>query len=155
MIKIWPDEILTKHCPEVTEFNDTIINTLDEMKVELEDQKGMGLAAPQIGALNKMFIMKLTNNDIIEVINPVIIEQIGTQYELEGCLSFNSVKVKISRPKYIHAKWQDRTGERKEGVFADYEAVCFAHENDHLYGRTILNHLNRQQRKEVLKELES
>lgn len=153
MIKTWPDDVLKKTCTEVTSFDDTLANTLDEMKVVLEEQKGLGLAANQIGATIRAFVIKLKNKDVIEVINPIILEEIGTQYEVEGCLSFPGINRQVSRPKYVHAKWQDRAGERKEAVFYDYEAVCFAHENDHLNGKSILDRVNRQMRKGILKEM--
>lgn len=152
-IKTWPDAALSKKCKEVIQFDERLINLLEEMKDILTFDNALGLAANQLGFTDRLFIIKLKNGDLLEVINPIIIEELESQFGLEGCLSFPGVFPNIKRAQQIQAKWKDRNGEEKEGIFVDLEAREFLHEYDHLNGKTLLDHLNRQERKRILKEL--
>ena len=85
------DEVLRKHCKEVTEITPKILELLDDMKDTLIDAGGVGLAAPQVGILRRIFIIDEGAGDddhkIVEFINPKIVETKGHQEEIEGCLS--------------------------------------------------------------------
>lgn len=153
MLLSYPHDSLKKKCIDVLSFDQELKDKLDAMHSILKEHSGAGLASNQCGFDGRFFLIKLKNEEILEVINPIIIEEVGQQYELEGCLSFNSISVQVQRPKYIHAKWQDRNGEYKEGVFSDREAICFSHENDHLDGKILLDRINRQSRKYIIKQM--
>lgn len=152
-IKTWPDSALSKKCQEVQSFDERLINILEELKDILTSENALGLAANQLGFTDRLFIIKLKNGEILEVINPEILEKTGEQYQNEACLSFPGIVVKIKRPKVIHFSYNDRNGEKKEAVVYDLEAIEWIHEFDHLNGVTLLDHLNRQERKRILKEL--
>lgn len=152
-ILTWPDKNLTKKCKEVINFDERLGNLLDEMGVILKENNALGLASSQLGFLEQVFIIKLNNQYVLEVINPVILEEIGEQYGPEGCLSFPDIFTNIKRAQQIQVKWKNRNGEEKEGVFADIEAREFLHEFFHLQGKTILDFVNRSERKRILKEL--
>lgn len=150
---LYPDEFLKTHCDEVKLFNEQLWNNLDHMKVIMQQHDGMGLAANQVGLLQRMFIMKDSKEKIWEFINPVIYSAIDAQYENEGCLRFPGIVVQVKRVKQVSVKAQDRSGEWFGVGAIDKEAVCIQHEIDHLNGITFLDYLSRQQRREALRSL--
>lgn len=151
MLKLWPNDILTKSCAKVENFA-YIPDLLDQMHSEMASLNGLGISAPQIGHELQIMLVKC-KYEIVEIINPEIISKDGEQYEEEGCLSFPGVYTRIKRPLQVYFKCQNRNGEEKQYLAYGMEAVCFAHEYDHLSGVTILDHSNRQERKRILKAL--
>lgn len=130
------DECLNKKCREVTDFNSRLHKLLDDMRETLIESNGVGLAAPQVGILRRAVLVMDTNNDdeIIELINPEIIETDGEQEGPEGCLSVPGVWGIVKRPEYVKVKAQDRDGEWFEVDGEGLTARCFCHEIDHLSG---------------------
>lgn len=124
------------------------------MQKVMKEERGLGLAAPQIGHSLNIFIIRC-KNEIVEIINPEIISTEGEQFEDEGCLSFKNLFTKIKRPYSIHFRCVDRNNIPREYLCYGKEAQCFAHEMDHLLGVTILDHSNRSERKRILKELKN
>lgn len=127
------DEILRKRAREVGEINDHIRMILDDMLETMKEHDGAGLAAPQIGILKRMFIAAV-DGEIIELINPEILESKGEQYEDEGCLSLPGLVGTVKRPEYIKMKGLDRYG--KEVVYEGngFLPIVLSHEYDHLDG---------------------
>jgi peptide deformylase len=150
-LKIWPDPSLSTVCTEVTNFSE-ISALLDSMLKVMEETKALGLAANQLGYSSQIMLVR-TRLEIIEIINPKIISTSEEQYENEACLSFPGITTKIKRPLQIHFTCQDRNGINKEYLAYGLEALCFAHEHDHLLGKTILDHSNRHEKKRILKLL--
>ena len=130
------DECLNKKCREVTEFNGRLHKLLDDMRDTLIESNGVGLAAPQVGVLRRVVLVMDTNNDdeIIELINPEIIEFDGEQEGPEGCLSVPGVWGIVKRPYWVKVKAQDRNGEWFEVEGDGLTGRCFCHEIDHLSG---------------------
>lgn len=128
------DEVLRKVCRPVTEINPRIIRLLDDMKSTLHKANGVGLAAPQVGVLRRIAIVECEPGELIELINPEIIEQSGEQEEVEGCLSVPDRWGITKRPANVKVKATDRHGNtftvEGEGLLA--RALC--HEIDHLDG---------------------
>ena len=124
---------LRKVSKEVKKVNEHICELLDDMAQTLYDARGVGLAAPQVGALRRIAIIDV-GEGLIELINPEIIEMEGQQREEEGCLSLPEDNGYVLRPEYVKVRAMNREGEIKEyegsGLFA--RAVC--HEVDHLDG---------------------
>ena len=127
------DETLRKKCSEVTDFGEKTHALLDDMKQTLKKAEGVGLAAPQIGVLRRIFILSL-DGQYYECINPKIIEQSGRQEGEEGCLSVRGKCGVVVRPNKVTLTAFDRYGKpfvlKGEGLMA--RAIC--HENDHLDG---------------------
>ena len=92
------DEVLTKVCRPVTEFNDRLHTLLDDMTETLLDSGGVGLAAPQVGILRRVCVVQNEDDEIIELINPEIIETEGEETALEGCLSVPGKYGEVTRP---------------------------------------------------------
>lgn len=127
------DETLRKKCFEVTEFGEKLNQLLDDMKDTLNATEGVGLAAPQVGILRRVFIVKYEGY-YFECINPVISEMKGRCTEQEACLSVKGVSGPVERPTKIKVSFYDRNKEFHEIKVTGYLARIFCHENDHLDG---------------------
>ena len=132
------DEVLRKKCKPVTEITPKILTLLDDMKDTLKKAEGVGLAAPQVGILRRIFIIDIGieegRNEFLEFINPEIIKTEGEQDGVEGCLSVPCKKGEVVRPMTVTVKALDRNG--KEFTYTGTELMgrCICHENDHLDG---------------------
>ena len=130
------DPALHKVCKPVTEFDKKLHKLLDDMTETLIDSGGVGLAAPQVGILRRVFLadVGLDGNEIIEFINPEILETDGEQEGPEGCLSVPGKYGLVKRPYYAKVRAQDRYGEWFEAEGEELIGRCFCHELDHLDG---------------------
>ena len=134
------DKVLEKHCRPVTDFGPKLHLLLDDMRETLEKSGGVGLAAPQVGFLRRAVLVLETNvlegeeEYIIELINPELIAQDGTQEGPEGCLSLPGVYGWVERPEHVRVKAQDRDGNWFEVEGTGLTARAFCHEMDHLEG---------------------
>ncbi len=128
------DEILNKRCKEVKEINERVLELLDDMKETMyEKGNGVGLAAPQVGILKRIVVIDV-GDGLIEMINPVIIETEGEQFEVEGCLSVPGVYGKVKRPARVVVEYLDRKGKKVRTEGTGLLAICICHELDHLDG---------------------
>ena len=127
---------LHKICKPVTEFDAKLHKLLDDMTETLIESGGVGLAAPQVGILRRVFLVDvgMDENEIVEFINPEIIETDGEQVGPEGCLSVPGKYGLVKRPYYAKVRAQDRNGEWFEAEGEELIGRCFCHENDHLDG---------------------
>ncbi len=82
------DEVLNKKCHAVTKFDDKLHTLLDDMADTLRDADGVGLAAPQVGILRQLVLVINEDDEIIELINPEIIQTSGEQFGLEDACPF-------------------------------------------------------------------
>ena len=126
-------ETLGKVSRPVERFDRRLWELLDDMKETLEDAGGVGLAAPQVGVLRRLFIVD-TGEEILECINPELIEKSGEQVGAEGCLSVPGKYGIVRRPNVVKLRAQDRSGEWFEAEGEELIARCFCHEYDHLDG---------------------
>ena len=135
------DPILSKKSRDVTDFNKRLHTLIDDMRQTLIEANGLGLAAPQVGVLRKVAVIvdlniesETVEDQIVELINPVIIESSGEQKGTEGCLSLPELCGIVKRPNYVKISAHDRNG--KEFTYSGEEllarAIC--HEIDHLNG---------------------
>ena len=104
------DECLTKKCHAVTVFDRRLKLLLRDMRDTLIDSNGVGLAAPQVGILRRIFLVN-DDGDIRVYINPQILERKGEQHPVEGCLSVPNVFGKVVRPMYVKIAALDENGE--------------------------------------------
>ena len=124
---------LHKVCKPVVNFDRKLHTLLDDMKETLLEANGVGLAAPQVGILRRVVIVD-TGEEMLELINPEIIETDGEQIGAEGCLSVPGKYGLVKRPYYAKVRAQDRNGEWFEAEGEELIGRCFCHENDHLEG---------------------
>lgn len=133
---------LHKVCRPVTEFNERLWQLLDDMVETMHQADGVGLAAPQVGILRRLFVMDV-GDGVVEAINPEIVSQKGTQEEVEGCLSCPGEYGVTKRPKKVKLKAQDRYGKWFYLIGEDLIARCICHETDHLDGIIFKQHVIR------------
>ncbi len=124
---------LHKVCKPVVDFDKKLHSLLDDMKETLIDSGGVGLAAPQVGILRRVVLVDI-GEEIIELINPTLVEVDGEQEGPEGCLSVPGKYGLVKRPYYAKVRAQDRNGEWYEAEGEELIARCFCHELDHLDG---------------------
>ena len=127
------DPALHKVCKSVDVFDNKLHKLLDDMADTLEEAQGVGLAAPQVGILRRVVIVD-TGDEILELINPTMVETDGEQEGPEGCLSVPGKYGLVKRPYYAKVCAQDRNGEWFEAEGEELIGRCFCHENDHLDG---------------------
>lgn len=151
-ILTFPNNILTKKCLPIIDFDHNLKNNIKNMFEVMEQSKGIGLAANQVGISQYFFIMKI-NEIEYTFINPIIEDksQVVIPYT-EGCLSFPYFKQDTQRAKNISLKWQDINGKFHQKDFADLEAICIQHEIDHLEGKTFLDLLSPLKKQFALKK---
>ncbi|MBQ0110534.1 MAG: peptide deformylase [Oscillospiraceae bacterium] len=129
------DPILRKTSRSVLNFDSKLHSLLDDMADTLHEAQGVGLAAPQVGILRRICIVEIDEeNGLIELINPVIIEESGEQHETEGCLSIPGESGTTVRPMKVKVRAQNRNGETFTVEGEGLKARAFCHEIDHLNG---------------------
>ena len=134
------DPVLGKICRPVEKFDDRLHILIEDMKETLAVSNGVGLAAPQIGILRRVVLVMDAEDNVIELVNPVIIHQEGEQDGLEGCLSVPGKYGFVTRPMKVTVRAQDRNGETFEVSGEELTARCFCHELDHLDGHLFVEH---------------
>lgn len=128
-------DILRKKSKPVENFDERLRTLLDDMKDTVLKAEGAGLSAVQVGVLKRAFIILDENEEIIEFINPEIIESSGSCPILEeGCLSVPRYYGKVKRPNVVVVKAYDRNGNQFTKQFVGFSAKAVCHENDHLDG---------------------
>ena len=127
------DPALHKVCKPVVNFDSKLHKLLDDMRETLIDSNGVGLAAPQVGILRRVVLVD-TGEEILELINPEMLETDGEQVGAEGCLSVPGKYGLVKRPYWAKVRAQDREGNWYEVEGEELIARCFCHELDHLDG---------------------
>ena len=127
------DEVLRKKCRPVGEVTERIQTLVDDMIETMHDSNGVGLAAPQVGVMRRIFVVDIGEGPIV-LINPEIIEMSGEQTGEEGCLSLPGKAGTVTRANYVKIKGLDREGNEQVYEGTELLARAFQHENDHLDG---------------------
>ena len=130
------DPLLRKTSRPVDEITPRIIKLLDDMADTMYfENRGIGIAAPQVGVLRRIFVIDVGDeHGLLEFINPEIIETSGSQTDHEGCLSVPGKTCEVERPEHVKIKAFNRDGEEFELEADGLLARCICHENDHLNG---------------------
>lgn len=147
------DSVLNKHCRPVTKFDRRLHMLIDDMVETLEDSGGVGLAAPQVGVLRRVVVVDNCEGEILELVNPEILEQSGSQTGVEGCLSVPNQYGIVIRPDYVKLRAQDRNGNWFEVEGEELVARCFCHELAHLEGQLYTEVAERMLTPEEIEEL--
>ena len=127
------ESALHKTCKPVENFDGKLHTLLNDMRETLIDSGGVGLAAPQVGILRRVVLVD-TGEEILELVNPILVETDGEQEGPEGCLSVPGKYGLVKRPNYAKVRAQDRNGNWYEAEGEELIARCFCHELDHLDG---------------------
>jgi peptide deformylase len=159
-IVVYPDKRLKEVSKEVTEFNSELHTLLDDMYETMIAKNGIGLAAIQIGVALQALIINLVREedekqhkeDLLEVINPKILEADGEIVYQEGCLSVPGYYDDVKRAKHIKVSFFDRDGNEHIKEYEGLMAIAFQHEMDHLNGHLFIEKLSYLKRKKFEKE---
>jgi peptide deformylase len=134
----YPDPVLSRPGEPITEFNAELRKLVADMFETTYAEKGIGLAAPQVGASKRLLVIDLSVGKVPEdklvLINPEIISSDGKLYEDEGCLSFPDIREKVVRHAKVRIRAQDENGKWFEMDGDDVLSRCFQHEIDHVDG---------------------
>jgi peptide deformylase len=145
-IVIYGDQVLREVSHPVEEINQEVKDLVSQMVDTLRRAKGLGLAASQVGAPLRLFILDLSAVDINETlrvfINPEIIETDGECDMEEGCLSFPDMYLRITRPERVKVRATDLDGNRFEMTADGVTARAIQHEYDHTQGTLFIDHLS-------------
>ena len=133
-IRVMGDEVLTKQCREVKEMTPRLKTLISDMFETMYDACGVGLAAPQVGILKRIFVVDTTGDTPRVFINPEIVETSGEQTGEEGCLSVPGKCAVVTRPNYVKVRALDENMEPFELEATELLARAVLHENEHLDG---------------------
>lgn len=136
------EDVLGKKCRPVEQFDKKLHMLLEDMKDTLVEANGAGLAAPQVGVLRRICLVD-PGEELIELINPEIIQVEGEQSGAEGCLSYPGKYGLVKRPMKVTVRAQDRHGKWFEKTGEGLCARAFCHEIDHLNGVLFTAHVIR------------
>jgi peptide deformylase len=152
-IRVLGDPVLKQAAKDVTDIDGRLSRTVDEMLASMYAAPGIGLAATQVGINKRFFVYDLGDETGPQVlINPVIEESSGEWVYEEGCLSIPGIYLEIVRPKIVHVRGLDLDGNEVQIEADELMARLFQHEIDHLDGRLMLEQLDDEHRKLVMKE---
>jgi peptide deformylase len=155
-IRIYPDPILRKKALPVKNIDSQVKGIADRMAEAMYANKGIGLAAPQIGISHQIIVVDLGEGLNI-LINPEIIEGEGESILEEGCLSLPNIEVPVKRKDKVLIQAWSVKGKELSLELSDFPARVYQHEIDHLKGILIIHHISRLKRelliKKMLKEL--
>ena len=146
------DPCLHKVCRPVEKFDGKLHRLLDDMKETLAQANGVGLAAPQVGMLRRVVVVD-TGEEMLELVNPELLETGGEQVGSEGCLSVPGKYGIVKRPNYAKVRAYDRDGNEFEVEGEELMARCFCHELDHLDGIVYTEIMERYLTEEEMGEL--
>lgn len=140
-IRVYPDPVLREKAKAVENFGEELRSLAQDMLELMEERKGVGLAAPQVGLPLRLFVARWDGKEYV-VVNPVLLEASGEQVDEEGCLSFPGVYQEVPRPQAIRVSFQDALGNPMEEELRGFWARIFSHEMDHLDGKLLLDYMS-------------
>lgn len=154
-IVLWPDPRLTETCAPVAEITPEIEILAKDMLETMYAAPGRGLATPQVGVLQRLFVMdvgwKEGKSDPLVCINPML-QEVGEDRASseEGCLSIPGVLAEVTRPAQVQMVWTGLNGARYVQSFDGFAAACVQHELDHLDGVVTFDHLAAEDREALM-----
>ena len=152
---LYPDTVLRDVAEPVRDplaaYHHVILKRMNRV---LKETKGLGLAAPQIGITKRIIIVE-TDQGLITLFNPEIVDRSGMQIDTESCLSLPGIEVSIKRASKVTVRGFDFGRKEEVEIVTSDEltAACFQHELDHLNGVLILDYASRQQRRAYKRKL--
>ena len=150
-IRQYPDVALKMTARPVEEFDDELRRLVERMKLLMEDANGIGLAATQVGVLQRLFVFHAAEGEVVAIVNPEIVARSEeTEVDDEGCLSIQGVLVPVERAASVKLVGRDENGNEVEYELADIYARAAQHENDHLDGVLIIDRTTPEARREAL-----
>jgi peptide deformylase len=156
---LYPDPKLKAVAKDVQQFDDWLVAVVGRMKDIMMENKGVGLAAPQVGLSLRIFVSAPSGKkeEARAFINPVLTDEHGAEEGEEGCLSLPDIRIKVPRFKNLRIEALDERGKPFSDNLADFAARVVQHENDHLDGILLLDRMSPMAKlanRKKIKELE-
>ncbi|WP_300551206.1 peptide deformylase [Roseovarius sp.] len=159
-ILIHPDPRLKKVCTPVADVTDALRQLSRDMLETMYDAPGIGLAAPQVGVLERIIVLDCVKGENetprpMVMINPeiVAVSDETNVYE-EGCLSIPDQYAEVTRPKEVKVRWMDLDGKDHKEGFDGLWATCVQHEIDHLDGKLFIDYLGAMKRQMITRRMQ-
>jgi peptide deformylase len=151
-IRTYPDPVLKKKTAPVTDFGPAMQKLFDDMITTMHASDGVGLAAPQIGISQQIFIACPTMRRGEEhiMVNAAIEKKSGTSVAAEGCLSLPGISGEIVRAVKLRLTFQDHLGKKRTVEVEDFFARVIQHEMDHLNGILLIDHFKGAERERLI-----
>lgn len=158
----YPSQILRDVSSPVTSFNGKIRMLLDDMTDTMYHERGIGLAAPQVGISTRAIVIDLGPSEkpvadepagLIKLLNPEIISSEGRITSEEGCLSIPDIRENVTRNEFIEVSSLSEKGEPLRFQASGLLAICIQHEIDHLNGILFIDHLSKVKKSLLKKQL--
>ena len=152
-IRLFGDPVLRQQANEVDEFDERLAKLAGDMFDTMRDAPGVGLAAPQVGILKRLFVWEV-DEDAGAVVNPEVVD---TSEEIqegeEGCLSFPGLFYPLDRPLRAQIAYHDLGGEQRTVELEGFHARVWLHEIDHLNGILFIDHLAKHDKKDAMRRM--
>jgi len=146
----YPSRVLTQKSTDVRQINGRTAKMLNDMVDTMYVANGIGLAAPQVGVLERAIVVDIDadsrGKNLLKILNPVIVESSGSVVWEEGCLSVVNYTAEVTRARHILLRGWTIDQKEIEIEASDLEAVCLQHEIDHLEGTLFIDHISRLKR---------
>ncbi len=159
-MKLCGDLVLRTQCAPVEKITPELLSTMDEMVEMMREQNGVGLAAPQIGALSRFLVMLDPDTETVyRMINPKILSYSEKTCTLEeGCLSVLGndglpVFSNVTRPESVVVEWTDESGDKKTAQMSGLPGRIVQHETDHLDGKLFVDYLSPIKREMLMRKV--
>jgi len=151
----YPDQRLYKVAREVKVVNNEIKTLISDMAETMYEAPGIGLAATQVDFHQRIIIIDISEdkNNLLVLINPILLESKGEEFNQEGCLSVPEVFEKVKRAEWIKISAIDIYGKKFELEADGLLAVCIQHEMDHLEGKVFVDYLSNLKKNRIKKKL--
>ena len=141
-----PNPVLRQRAKKVPTVDNSIQRLIDDMVETMQQAKGMGLAAPQVGVSLRVVVLQIPGKEPFAIINPEIVRRSGEQEVTEGCLSLPGYAGEIKRSASVTVKGWDRQGKTIRIKATGLTAEALEHELDHLNGILYIDHIESQDR---------
>jgi peptide deformylase len=151
-IRIYPDPILRKKALPIRNIDGKVKEVADRMAEVMYTNKGIGLAAPQVGIPNQIIVVDIGEGRKV-LINPEIVEEDGESVMEEGCLSLPTIEVPVKRMERVLVRAWDLDGKEMSLELSRFPARVYQHEIDHLHGILIIHYISRLKRELLIKRM--
>ena len=147
----YPNSILRKKCDAIETIDDDVVQLAQDMLETMYEDKGIGLAAPQVGITRQLIVLDIGDGPLA-LINPKVVEAEGTDIMEEGCLCLPGINVDVERSERVRVTALDTKGAAVDIDADDLLARALQHEIDHLSGTLIIDKISKLKRALLLKK---
>jgi peptide deformylase len=149
-VRVLGDPILRQETTPVAAVTDAVRRLVDDMFETMYAAKGIGLAAPQVGRLERVAVIDVGEREPFAIINPEVVLAEGSIKGEEGCLSIPEVYGDVERASRVVVRALDRDGKPMEIDATEILSRCLQHEIDHLHGKLFIDYLGAFKRRSAL-----